>query len=414
MKKKDCFTKANAAPREIPLPPEVQTALSVLEANGHIGYLVGGSVRDALMGRVPTDYDLAVSSAPVETAGCFADYRVIETGLKHGTVTVLIGKRSLELTTFRVDGAYTDRRRPDAVRFSDDVRDDLARRDFTVNAMAYHPARGIVDPFGGRADLKAHVLRAVGDPDRRFNEDALRILRALRFAAVLGFSVEPATAAAVLKNRALLRFVSAERIFAELKKMLTGKNAAAVLKAFRPVLETVLPPLAAYDRETYDRQTAAAARCKTAQGAFAALLFPAGEAQAEALCRDLKTDNRFRETVCFLIKNTPFSGTKGAALRLIGAHGREAVKALAAFQKVMLPTENAALSAALKSRCTCTDTAGLALGAGAIQAMGFKGRSLGEAQRALVFDVTEGRCRNAPAALKKRLAHYRAEGFGQS
>ena len=397
----------------LPLPPEVHTALSVLAAHGHIGYVVGGSVRDALMGRTPADYDLAVSSPPEETARCFRDCRVIETGLRHGTVTVLIGNRSLELTTFRVDGAYTDRRRPDEVRFADDITEDLARRDFTVNAMAYHPEKGLVDPFGGRADLQKRILRAVGEPDRRFNEDALRILRALRFASVLGFAVEPATAAAAIGNRALLRCVSAERIFAELKGLLTGKNAEAVLPAFRPVLETVLPPLAAYPAGTYERQAAAVARCKTPAAAFAALLHPAGEAQAQTLCRALKTDNRFRETVCFLIGRTPFSGTKGEALRLIGEHGREAVKTLHLFHKALYQKENAALSAALKSRCSCVETGTLALSSQEIRAMGFSGKALGEAQRQLLFDVTEGRCRNTPASLSKRLRQLRAAGAGQ-
>ena len=392
------------------LPGEVLTALSVLQAHGCIGYLVGGSVRDALMGRAPSDYDLAVSSTPEETARCFAGYRVIETGLRHGTVTVLIGDRSLELTTFRRDGAYRDHRRPDAVSFADDITDDLARRDFTVNAMAYHPDRGLVDPFGGRKDLRAHILRAVGDPDRRFNEDALRILRALRFASALGFAVEPATAAAAAANRELLRFVSAERIFAELKKLLAGKNAAAVLEDFRPVLETVLPPLADCSAETYRRHADAAARCKTAEAAFAALMYPVGAAEADAQCRRLKTDNRFRESVCFFIANTPFRGTKGEALRLIGEHGRETVKALYAFEKTLTAEKNAALSAALESRCTCTKTDALALSARELQAMGFSGKALGAAQRRLLCDVTDGVCRNTPAALKKRLAAYRAAG----
>lgn len=398
----------------MPLPPEVQTALSVLAAHGHTGYVVGGSVRDALMGRTPADYDLAVSSPPDETARCFCAYRVIETGLKHGTVTVLIGDRSLELTTFRVDGDYTDRRRPDAVRFADDITEDLARRDFTVNAMAYHPEKGLVDPFGGRADLQRRILRAVGDPDRRFNEDALRILRALRFAGVLGFAVEPATAAAAIENRALLRCVSAERIFAELKGLLTGKYAEAALLSFRPVLETVLPPLAAYPAETYDRHAAAAARCKTPAAAFAALLYPAGEAQAQTLCRQLKTDNRFRETVCFLLAHTPFSGTKGEALRLIGERGRAAVKTLHAFHRSLYQNENAALSAALKSRCSCLETGALALSSQKIRAMGFSGKALGEAQRQLLFDVTEGRCKNTPASLAKRLRQLHAAAAGQS
>ena len=208
-----------------PLPSYVITALAVSEQNAHKAYLVGGCVRDLLRGVAPADYDLAVSSSPAQTERDFRDFRVIETGLPHGTVTVVIEGHNLELTTFRVDGGYRDSRHPDCVTFTGRLEDDLARRDFTVNAMAYRPDEGLVDLFGGLEDLQNGVIRCVGDPDARFTEDALRILRALRFASVLGYEIERDTAEALQRQKERLAAVSAERKFSELKKLLSGKNA---------------------------------------------------------------------------------------------------------------------------------------------------------------------------------------------
>ena len=189
-------------------------ALAVLErlnAAGHRAVLVGGCVRDRLMGRTPHDYDAATSARPEETKAVFQGETVLETGIRHGTVTVLLEGMPLEITTYRVDGAYSDARHPDGVTFADNLRADAARRDFTINAMAYAPGQGLRDYFGGQADLRAGCLRAVGDPGTRFQEDALRILRGLRFAAVLDFSLEEETDRAARRYAPLLTKVSAER-----------------------------------------------------------------------------------------------------------------------------------------------------------------------------------------------------------
>ena len=203
------------------LPPQVLRAISMLNAAGHRAYVVGGAVRELLRGKgTVTDFDLTTSARPEETEGVFAGFRLIETGLKHGTVTVLLDGLPLEITTFRVDGIYSDGRHPDGVSFTPSLERDLERRDFTINAMAYHPQEGLIDLHGGREDLKAGLIRCVGDPDRRFVEDALRMLRAVRFAAQLGFSIEKGTLDAIRRSARRAEKLSGERIKAELEKIL--------------------------------------------------------------------------------------------------------------------------------------------------------------------------------------------------
>lgn len=229
--------------QEIHPPQAVTEALRRLQANGFDAYAVGGCVRDSLLGRQPPDWDITTNAEPTETQRVFADCKCIETGLRHGTVTIIYGDMPLEITTYRVDGAYADNRHPNGVTFTCSLPEDLQRRDFTVNTLCWHPDAGIIDLCGGMQDLKNGVLRAVGTPNRRFQEDALRILRGMRFAAVLGFTVEPETAAALLQNRQRLSAVSAERIRTEFVKLLCGKNAAAVLERFQAVLPVFLPEI---------------------------------------------------------------------------------------------------------------------------------------------------------------------------
>ncbi len=228
----------------LPLPPGAQFILQRLCSLGHAAYVVGGCVRDCLLGRAPQDFDICTSALPEEMQAAFADCHVIETGLKHGTLTVMHNHIPYEVTTFRVDGEYTDHRHPDQVTFVQDITADLARRDFTVNAMAYHPDTGVVDAFGGQEDLRRGVIRCVGEAEKRFEEDALRILRALRFASVYGFTIEEKTAAAAHALRHTLSGVAAERIRAEVTKLLCGSGASKILRAFRDVIFEVLPDLA--------------------------------------------------------------------------------------------------------------------------------------------------------------------------
>ena len=225
------------------LPAHAARAIAQLEDAGFETWAVGGCVRDSLRGAAPHDWDLCTAARPEQMQAVFAGKRVLETGAKHGTLTLLTDDGPLEITTFRADGGYSDGRHPDGVRFVAHIEDDLARRDFTVGAMAWHPERGLCDPFGGLDDLQEGVLRAVGDPDARFQEDALRILRAVRFASQLGFAVEPKTAAAMRRQLARLDCVAAERVRAELTGLLCGRFAQRALLAFRDVIGYVLPEL---------------------------------------------------------------------------------------------------------------------------------------------------------------------------
>ena len=224
------------------LPDNIWNCLEALENAGFSAYAVGGCVRDMVLGREPHDYDLCTSALPEQIQEVFSDRKLVLTGVKHGTVVVETEGEGVEITTFRTEGAYTDNRHPDWVRFVTDVREDLARRDFTVNAMAWSPLRGFADPFGGREDLEKGILRTVGDPWTRFREDALRILRAVRFASRYGLAVDPETEKSMLSLAPLLDNLARERVFAELCTLLPSLRAED-LRRFRPIFCAVIPEL---------------------------------------------------------------------------------------------------------------------------------------------------------------------------
>ena len=228
---------------KISIPAGAAEIISTLQENGYKAYVVGGCVRDSILGKAPKDWDICTSAKPDDVIRCFRNYPVIETGLQHGTVTVLIDHEPFEVTTFRVDGEYADSRRPSSVRFITDVKQDLARRDFTINAMAYNDEEGLIDPFGGASDLACHKISCVCNPDERFGEDALRIMRALRFASVYGFSIAESTAEAIHRNRSLLHNIAAERITMELSKLVCGNGVLDVLLRFSDVMTTIIPEL---------------------------------------------------------------------------------------------------------------------------------------------------------------------------
>lgn len=227
----------------IELPVYVNSALAELSKCGYEAYVVGGCVRDSLAGRLPGDWDICTNALPSEISGCFKDCKVIDTGIEHGTVTVVSGGNTLEITTFRIDGEYSDNRHPDRVEFVGNLKADLGRRDFTINAMAYSPRTGLVDYYGGRADLKKGLIRCVGNAERRFQEDALRILRALRFASVFSFSISEETSAAMLSKKELLRSISAERVSSELNMLIAGAGAGSVLEKYADILFVAIPEL---------------------------------------------------------------------------------------------------------------------------------------------------------------------------
>lgn len=318
------------------MPKNVDTAINLLQSAGFEAYAVGGCVRDSLLGKTPNDWDITTSAKPENMKSVFADFHCIDTGIKHGTVTVVIVGEPLEITTFRLDGEYEDNRHPKSVTFTSDLGADLGRRDFTVNAMAYSKMTGTVDLFGGQNDLKNKIIRCVGDPDRRFNEDALRILRALRFASALDFEIEEKTAQSLLKNRALLGNISEERIAKELLKLICGKGAKRILTDFAPVLFEILPELQPMYKNSHDNphhcydiyeHTLIAVESIDPEPTlrFAMLLHDCGkpavkkfdengvahfyghqrisaEISAQILAR-LKVSNKFRDEILFLVSN---------------------------------------------------------------------------------------------------------------
>lgn len=318
------------------MPKNVDTAINLLQSAGFEAYAVGGCVRDSLLGKTPNDWDITTSAKPENMKSVFAEFHCIDTGIKHGTVTVVIDGEPLEITTFRLDGEYEDNRHPKSVTFTSNLGADLGRRDFTVNAMAYSKMTGTVDLFGGKNDLKNGIIRCVGDPDRRFNEDALRILRALRFASALDFEIEEKTAQSLLKNRALLGNISEERIAKELLKLVCGKGAKRILTDFAPVLFEILPELQPMYKNSHDNphhcydiyeHTLIAVESIDPEPTlrFAMLLHDCGkpavkkfdengvahfyghqrisaEISAQILAR-LKVSNKFRDEILFLVSN---------------------------------------------------------------------------------------------------------------
>lgn len=228
---------------KLAIPKEALYALSVFDEANEEGWLVGGCVRDAVLLRPVHDIDIACSTLWTDTKALFSDHQTHETGVKHGTITVVIDGTALEITTFRTDGKYTDNRHPDSVRFVRTLEEDLARRDFTVNAMAYHPQRGFVDPFDGVSDCRARIIRCVRDPRERFKEDALRILRAVRFMAQLGFEIEPATFSAMIEHKDLLKSISVERLREELTKIICAPHARQAIIQCIDVIGVVIPEL---------------------------------------------------------------------------------------------------------------------------------------------------------------------------
>ena len=230
---------------KIDIPPCARYIIRLLEISGHEAYAVGGCVRDSLLGKQPHDWDICTSARPGEVLALMAanGIKTIETGLQHGTVTACYGVGQYEITTFRVEDEYSDNRRPDHVWFVGDVVEDLARRDFTINAMAYSESSGLVDPWNGRSDLVNGIVHCVRNPDDRFREDALRIMRALRFAATYGFKIEEKTAAAIHRNKHLLKNIAAERIQSELTKMLCGKGVLDILLEYKDVMAVIIPEL---------------------------------------------------------------------------------------------------------------------------------------------------------------------------
>ena len=421
------------------LPPYVLNCINALEAAGFAAYAVGGCVRDALLGLEPQDYDLCTAALPEQTEAVFSDHRLVLAGKKHGTVGVITEEGVVEITTFRTEGAYLDNRHPEWVEFLEDVTGDLARRDFTVNAMAYSPTRGFADPFGGREDLKDRILRAVGDPQTRFREDSLRILRGARFAAKYRLTPDPSTLDAMFTLRALMGNLARERVFEELCKLLLHCDAECLMR-FAPVVTAVIPELEAcvgFDQHNphhiYDifEHTA-----RAAEGVppilslrWAALLHDVGKPAcftreengrghfyghpkvsaelAEDILRRLKAPTALREDVVFLCDRhmVTLEPDEKILLRRLNQHGEARVRLLLPLQRADLmatgtrtPGDAAFFDAVEDMLRTltaqCFRIRDLAVNGNDLMALGLKGRAIGQTLQHLLEQVMEGRLPN--------------------
>ena len=331
---------------KLTLDPGAAALLDALHAAGYAAYAVGGCVRDSLLGRTAHDWDLCTSALPQQVMELFGAEQCIPTGLQHGTVTIKYGGQLYETTTFRTEGSYTDGRHPDAVQFVPDVREDLARRDFTINAMAYNEAEGLVDPFGGQKDLQNGLLRAVGEPQQRFTEDALRILRLYRFAARFGFALDAATARAARQLAPHLDCISAERIQEELTKLLAAPQPGAYLEP--AVLAVVLPELTPAALEAAKPVLdACPAGEENLPVRWAALLRSLGESATRRVLKRLRCSNACIEETAVLVRETAGEGVceeKASAhpgdihiRQLLGRYGLCTVERLCALCAALQP-----------------------------------------------------------------------------
>lgn len=237
----------------IVLPKNVKIIIDILNNNNFEAFIVGGCVRDSVIGLAPHDWDICTNAKPEEIKKCFENFNTFDSGIKHGTISIVIDGEVFEVTTYRIDGTYSDNRRPDTVTFTSDISKDLARRDFTINAMAYNEQSGLIDPYGGRNDLSEKIVRCVGNPNFRFNEDALRIIRALRFAAVYDFVIDNETSKSICNNAGLLKNIAVERISVEFNKLLCGNGAEEILNNYRDVIADFIPeikPMFDYNQHT--------------------------------------------------------------------------------------------------------------------------------------------------------------------
>ncbi len=430
------------------LPFSVERAIGLLNEHGYEAYAVGGAVRDLLRGECPHDYDITTNATPDEMKGVFSRFRTIETGIAHGTLTVILDGNPIEITTYRVDGSYTDSRHPDSVSFTRSLKEDAARRDFTVNAMAYHPKEGVIDFFGGREDLKNGTLRTVGDSRRRFTEDALRILRGLRFCAVLGYTLHKETREAIHALKDTLSLVAAERIREEFTKLITAPHAAAVLRAYADVLGVFIPeilPMIGFDQKNphhdfdiWEHTIRAVEACPRDKALRLAVLLhdigkPAcffedrtgvghfyGHAarsaeMADTVLRRLRFDNDTRERVLLLIRQhdtVPLPKTRQFA-RMRSRFGDAflsdwlaVVRADRMGQKALFSPEAERILAEAEAEAKRLLAAedrfsldSLAIKGDELIALGYRGKAIGEAKKRALDGVVGGKVQNTKEAL---------------
>lgn len=381
------------------IPNDVLFILDRLESHGFSADIVGGSVRDLLLGRSPDDYDITTSALPEEIKAAFVGLRTIDTGIKHGTVGILLNDKVYETTTYRVDGEYKDARHPESVSFTRDIVEDLARRDFTINSIAYSPKNGLTDPFGGQADLENGIIRAVGDPVLRFSEDALRILRGIRFAATFGFEIEPMTAMALREKAGLLPNVSAERIYVELRKTFDKSHSYEVVEEYSDVLlcvmpgidSLVLPEKTAYDTADY-------------MSRVLSIFYLSGENPGHAFekfATSLKTDSHFRRLgaqVLMAVGKYDMTDSLGLT-KCLRDNGEEATIGLINLESTLGHKADMTLLNQLLASGVCYRISDLRVGGADMKNIGLTGPKIGITLDNLLTAVIEGRVENEREAL---------------
>lgn len=381
-------------------------AINRLNQKGFEAFLVGGCVRDVLLSRELHDCDLTTNALPDQIKETFSDCTVVTVGEKHGTILVLLNGEGLEITTYRVDGGYSDGRHPDKVTFSESLREDLARRDFTMNAMAYHPVLGLVDPFFGEADVKKKIIRAVGDPKLRFEEDALRMLRALRFSAQLGFSLETKTKTAMTENFDRIQLVSRERILEELKKLLLGDYAQAILLEYRNLLALALPGIEAVEAGLWKKKCEALALSAPSFALRLSLLLDGlGEARVTRCVQSLKMDNATARQIIRNegIRQEVVPETEKELLRLYCRWGEESVRFFLTAQAALgdKRAKKALQMAETLPQSACWNCSQLTVRGEDVAAWGVpKGPSIGKVLNFLLDAVIEEKTENTAEALK--------------
>lgn len=430
---------------KIEMPPQVEQALFRLRQAGYRAVAVGGCVRDMLRGAQPHDWDIASSALPEEVKAVFAGERVVETGLKHGTLMLILDHTPIEITTFRTDGDYGDGRRPDAVRLGSTLEEDLSRRDFTINALCIDQEEQIIDLFDGRGDLSRGIIRCIGDADRRFEEDALRLLRALRFAAAFGFTIEENTAKSIRRNLHRLRLLSAERVIAELQGLLVAPDVERVLLEYSEVMFALMPPLQALagmvqspQYHCFDGYRHTARAVAEAPPVFllrfTMLLHDigkplcddqekqfyghdkAGAELANLLLHDLRCKTELRHQIVQLIRlhQLPLPFERAALRRLVAKHGEALLRDLAAVQRADAAAHTIdyatrkladldrfeAAFEALLAECPALTQRELAMNGDDLLALGVpKGKMIGQMLQALLDEVIAERLPNDREAL---------------